>query len=180
MTSSDELKFLRSLIGELLKLPKETPWVEFKHNNANPTEIGEYLSALSNAAALEGKSNAYVVWGVEDDSHNIVGTNFKPTQAKKSNEDLENWLVRKLSPRLHFRFHSFSFDEFPVVVLEIPRSHSKPTQFDGIEYVRVGSYRQKLRDCPERERALWRILDETPFESRIAREHVEAAYSGAS
>ena len=97
MTSSDELKFLRSLIGELLKLPKETPWVEFKHNNANPTEIGEYLSALSNAAALEGKSNAYVVWGVEDGSHNIVGTNFKPSQAKKSNEDLENWLVRKLN-----------------------------------------------------------------------------------
>ena len=38
----------------------------------------------------------------------------------------------------------------------------------------MGSYRQKLRDYPERERALWRILDETPFESRIAREHVEA------
>jgi predicted HTH transcriptional regulator len=41
------------LILELLKLPKETEWVEFKHNNSKPDEIGEYISALSNSASYE-------------------------------------------------------------------------------------------------------------------------------
>lgn len=55
--------YLRGLLTELRKLPKETGWVEFKHNNKDPEMIGEYISALSNTAALEGKKDAYIVWG---------------------------------------------------------------------------------------------------------------------
>lgn len=51
--------FLVGLVRELCKLPKETTWVEFKQNKAEPEDIGEYLSALSNGAALEGKAHAY-------------------------------------------------------------------------------------------------------------------------
>ena len=173
MTTDGDLKFLRGLITELRKLPAETPWVEFKHNNANLQDIGEYLSALSNAAALEGKVNAYLVWGIENGTHDVLGTSFKPGQTKQGNEDLENWLVRLLSPRLHFAFHSLEYEGKPVVVLEIPKAHTKPTQFSGTEYVRVGSYRQKLKDHPQLEKDLWRVFDETPFEARIAKEHVE-------
>jgi hypothetical protein len=36
---------LSALIGELRALPRETEWVEFKVNNCNPYEIGEYISA---------------------------------------------------------------------------------------------------------------------------------------
>ncbi len=36
---------LNQLLTSLLVLPKETEWVEFKHNNDNPEPIGEYLSA---------------------------------------------------------------------------------------------------------------------------------------
>lgn len=175
MNAKDDLTFLRSLVSELRKLPAEIQWVEFKENNANPQDVGEYLSALSNAAAMARKANAYLVWGIKDGTHEVVGTTFEPAKAKgKGNEDLENWLVRKLSPRLHFRFHSFDYEGHSVVVLEVPRSHTKPTQFDGIEYIRVGSYRKKLTEYPDQEKELWRILDETPFESRIAKEHVEA------
>ena len=49
--------YLNSLVAELRKLPRETGWVEFKENNPNPEDIGEYLSALSNTAALHGKAN---------------------------------------------------------------------------------------------------------------------------
>jgi predicted HTH transcriptional regulator len=81
---------LVSLVRELCKLPQETEWVEFKVNNDNPQEIGEYISALANAATLSGKAKAYLVWGVEDSSHTIVGTQFSPSTAKKGNEDLES------------------------------------------------------------------------------------------
>lgn len=36
---------LNHLLKSLLALPRETEWVEFKHNNEAPEEIGEYLSA---------------------------------------------------------------------------------------------------------------------------------------
>jgi hypothetical protein len=54
---------LNNLLCELTALPTEVEWVEFKCNNQNPEEMGEYLSALANAAALLRKDRAYIVWG---------------------------------------------------------------------------------------------------------------------
>lgn len=164
-----------SLVRELCKLPAETPWLEFKHNNDDPQQIGEYLSALSNAAALEGKGSAYLVWGVENAGHAIVGTSFKPHLAKKGNEELESWLLRQLSPRLHFHFYSFDIDDKPVVLLEIPRASNKPTSFEGRELIRIGSNKKSLKDFPEQERALWRTFDQTPFEELPAAINLDPA-----
>ena len=66
------------LLSELRALPSETEWVEFKSNYVNPEEIGEYLSALANSASLHKKEAAYLVWGIEDTTHRVVGTDFKP------------------------------------------------------------------------------------------------------
>jgi len=64
MSHGSECQRLLAHIRELATLPQETEWVEFKENNEDPEVIGEYLSALANAAALQGKSHAYLVWGV--------------------------------------------------------------------------------------------------------------------
>ena len=82
MPIEQTLDQLRSLLRELCRLPSETEWVEFKHNNVDPETIGEYISALANSAALLGKQCGYVVWGVENDTHDIVGTTFNPANAK--------------------------------------------------------------------------------------------------
>ena len=157
--------YLSGLVHELCKLPAETPWLEFKHNNGDPTMIGERISALSNSAALEGKSTAYLVWGVEDGSHRLLGTTFDPTSAKVGNEALENWLRHSVTPPLHFAFYSIDLDGLRIVVLEIPRATHTPIQFKGTEYIRSASYTKKLKDFPEMERELWRVFEKTPFES---------------
>lgn len=172
MTIDRTTEYLLSLLNELRKLPHETEWVEFKHNNDDPDEIGEYLSALANAAALTGKVHAYLIWGVDNDTHEAVGTSFDPGKAKVGNEELENWLLRLLSPKINFRFHSFSAEEKPVVLLEIGAAFRHPVQFKGTEYIRVGSYKKKLKEFPEKERELWRIFDRIPFEREIAAENV--------
>ncbi len=41
-----------------------------------------------------------------------------------------------------------------------------------MEYIRVGSYKKKLKEFPEKERALWRVFDEKPFEQVVAAERV--------
>ncbi len=60
-------------------LPTETEWVELKENNADPQDVGEYISALANAAALVGKAHGYIIWGVNDDTHEVVGTSPSTT-----------------------------------------------------------------------------------------------------
>ena len=129
-------EYLMGLVAELQKLPEETEWIEFKQNNFNPQEIGEYLSALSNSAALHGKIHAYVLWGVANQTHEIVGTTFRPSTEKKGNEDLESWLLHLLNPRIDFRFQAIEIENKPVVILEIPRASSKPVQFQGQDVVR--------------------------------------------
>jgi ATP-dependent DNA helicase RecG len=75
--------YLSSLVSELRKNATETEWVEFKVGNYNPDEIGANISALSNSAALCGKTNAYLVWGIANDTHEPVGTLFAPEKEKK-------------------------------------------------------------------------------------------------
>lgn len=175
MTRARSNDALVGLVRELVKLPKETEWVEFKHNNEHPQEVGQYISALANSAALEEKAFAYIVWGIDDATHAIVGTDFIPTQKKVGNEELENWLLRLLSPKIDFHFSEVTCDTGRVVLLEITRAFPHPVKFDGEEYLRVGSYKKKLKDFPEKERALWRILDKVPFEQGIAAEGVDDA-----
>lgn len=60
------------------------------------------------------------------------------------------------------------------MILEIARASSKPVQFQGQEFIRVGSYKKKLKDYPEKERELWRIFDQVPFEDLLAAEHISS------
>ena len=168
MIFSRSHQHLLSLLQELCKLPKETEWVEFKRNNSNPQEIGEYISALANAATLTGKARAYMVWGIEDATHEMVGTQFIPSQARQGNEELENWLLRLLEPKINFQFFELTIDNQRVVLLEIENAISRPVRFRGQEFIRVGSYKKPLKDFPEKERALWRFFDQKPFEVGIA------------
>ncbi|MCP5515620.1 MAG: ATP-binding protein, partial [Spirochaetales bacterium] len=120
--SNDGSIYYSHLLKELITIPGETEWIEFKMNNQDPQEIGEYISALANTAALYGKSFGYIIWGIEDSSHNIMGTNFSPKKAKKGNEELENWLFRLISPKINFFFHEFNYEGLNIVILEINRA----------------------------------------------------------
>lgn len=80
------------LVKELCKLPKEAGWVEFKHNNCEPTMIGEDISALANTVTLNDRDYAYMIWGVDDTTHEIIGTKVRLQMEKKGEQELENWL----------------------------------------------------------------------------------------
>ena len=163
---------LAALLTDLLKAPGECEWLEFKHNNENPEQIGEYISALANSAALHDREVGYIVWGIDDATRNVVGTTFKPRQAKKGNEALENWLLRSLHPQVGFTIHEFQQDGLPVVLFEIPRSTHAPVRFGSEEFIRVGSLKKKLKDYPTKEADLWAKFSRTPFEKGIAKTNV--------
>lgn len=160
---------LERLLGNLLKLPGEREWLEFKENNEDPDMIGRTVAALSNAARLRNEPFAYMVWGVRDGDRELVGTVFKPAAARKGNEELEHWLVRMLTPRLDLRFYAFESQERAVVLLEIPAALHTPVLFAGAAYLRIGSLTKPLKDYPEKERELWQVLNAARFEQGVAK-----------
>ena len=48
----------RDVIDGLRQYSPEREWFEFEENQSQPVSLGEYVSALSNAAALCGKEYA--------------------------------------------------------------------------------------------------------------------------
>lgn len=158
----------QSLIGELLGLPAETAWVEFKENNTDAEMIGKQISALSNAARLADKPFAYLLWGVRDADHTAVGSTFEPSSQKQQNQPLELWLAQRLQPAIAFTFKSLDYQGKRLVLLEIPAATSSPVEFDRQSYIRIGSTTPKLSDHPERLKALWAKLQPYAWECGAA------------
>lgn len=160
------------LLKQLTALELETEWVEFKENNYEPELIGEYISALSNSACIHDREVAYLVFGVQDKAHKVVGTEFKPKEYKVGNQELENWLATQLSPRIDFRIFEFQYDEKNVVIFEIDAAFNTPIAFRGNCFIRVGSYKQDLNKFPEKARRIWMKTLIKSFEDGIAKEYV--------
>ena len=158
------------LINELRKLPNETQWVEFKHNNYDPHMIGKSISALANSAALLEKNCAYMLWGIDDTTHEIVGTNYNLQTLKKGNQEIENWLRSLLSDNADFEFHSVLMNEMNVGVLIIYRAANQTVTFEKADYIRVGSYTKKLNDFPALQAQLWDRISNSKFEDRYAKQ----------
>lgn len=168
VNAMDSARRHAELVRRLIELPSETEWVEFKENKFDPDEIGAYVSALSNSAALAAQPFAYLVWGIEDRTHRVVGAVVSPETARIGNEQFENWLVRLLTPRITLDFHECTVADNRVVLLEISKAYDYPVRFKGQGYIRIGSYTHKLAQYPEKERALWRTFDRSPFEQLVA------------
>lgn len=161
-------KELEILLDELTALPSETEWVEFKDSNYFHQTIGEYISALSNSACLENKDHGYLIFGIEDGTHKIVGTTFQPKKEKIGNQELENWLATLLNPRIDFRIFEIIWQEKRTVLFQIDATKDTPVSFKGEAYIRIGSYKKKLKEHPERERKIWHNARRIIFESDFA------------
>lgn len=170
--SDRSIEYYRELIRSLAALPTEVEWVEFKVNNKDPERIAKYISGLSNAATLYDRPNAYLIWGVENDTHAITGTEFEYRKAKKGNLELELWLTQQINPKIDFSFHDIPFQDdagepFHVTLIEIPCAEGEPTKYGSVGYIRVGSNLKRLSEYKEKEAELWRKFDKTPYEKRV-------------
>lgn len=156
------------LIARLIANSSESQTVEFKESNDDAFMIGKDISALANSAVIEGQDYAYMVWGVRDDTHEVVGTTFNPLTAKHSRQELELWLRLKLSKNAEFRFIRTMVQDKPMVVLRIWPAAGYPVSFDGTEYIRSGTSTQPVAKNSQREQRLWEITKSESFEDQIA------------
>lgn len=147
---------LKALLDRLRTEPHETEWLEFKARRCEPQLLGEYLSAISNSACLEGKNHGYLVFGIADETHAVVGTTFDPeTERGAGNQPLLLWLSSGLSPNVGFEVHPFRYQGQWLVLFDIRAAFDRPVKFYGTGYVRVGSSKTELSKHPEKERMIW-------------------------
>lgn len=150
---------LLELLERMRNRTQEGATVEFKSNLRDPSEIGQYISALANSAALEGASRAWVIWGVKDDTYEVVGTSFDPFSAKgEGSQSLIMWLQKMTTPKADFTFHAARHAAGTVVMLEIHPARTAPIAFQNIRYIRIDSHKTKLGEHSDKEARLWDVL----------------------
>lgn len=168
---------LELLVNQLLKYENETNWFEFKCNNYDPEMIGQDISALANGAAYAEKSCAYMIWGIDDKSHDIVGTELDQYSKLVGNQEIESWLRNLISKNAEFEFHKIQIkdkkgDNKPIIVLIIYKATVQTVTFKKVDYIRVGSYTKKLSDYPQMQAQLWDKIRNSRFEEQYAMQNL--------
>ncbi len=164
----------RALLRRLLLEPAETPWLEFKQNNADPELLGRCVAACSNAAMMAEKDRAYIVFGIENVTKRRLGTTVQLGAQRKGGENLHNWLTRMLEPRIMIEFLDFDEEDGHFAIIAVTPSYDRPIRFSGTEYIRIGENIKTLREHPEYERALWLATSRQKFEGAVALAHQSA------
>lgn len=159
---------LESLVLELCKSEDELPWIEFKYNNYDPYMIGQDISALANSAALHERNHAYMLWGVNNESHEIVGTSYNLQNLKKGNQELENWLRSLLSGNVEFEFHTVQVQGKNIGVLIVCMAMHHTVMFEKCDYIRIGSYTKRLSEYPTVQAQVWDRIRNVKFEEQAA------------
>lgn len=146
-----------ALVDRLRALPTETEWLEFKANRHEPHQIGDNISALANSSCLLNEPRGYILFGIDDATHEVVGTSFDPFAEKaKGNQGLMPWLAAGLDPNRGFDVYVVEHPDGRVVVFEITPALNQPVAFLGKASIRIGSSTVDLSRHPEKQRAIWR------------------------
>lgn len=131
---------LKGTLNDLRSLDSENEIVEFKEakNNYDFTKLGKYFSALSNEANLCSKPYGWLVFGIKDNDHSIVGTQYR--SERKDLDKLKGEIANKTSNRISFiDIHEVNLPEGRVILFQIPSAPKGiPIAFDGHYYARDG------------------------------------------
>jgi len=138
MISSEELK---KNLSEIMALPAEIEWVEFKEakSNIDFDNLGKYFSALSNEASLKGQECAWLVFGVTDKPpRKIVGSQYCPS--RPALDRLKQAIAEQTSNQLTFiEIYELHHPEGRVLMFQIPPAlRGIPTAWKGHYYGRNG------------------------------------------
>ncbi|MDR2058245.1 MAG: putative DNA binding domain-containing protein [Dysgonamonadaceae bacterium] len=130
---------LNKILSDAVSLPAETEIVEFKEAKESYDfgKIGKYFSALSNEANLKGKICAWLIFGVENTKHRIVGSNYRPN--RKDLDSLKKEIGDKTTQNISFiEIYELHKPEGRVIMFQIPAApQGIPIAYEGFYYGRA-------------------------------------------
>jgi ATP-dependent DNA helicase RecG len=135
-----EIHGIEQILKNLLLMETETEIVEFKEakNAYDFSKIGKYFSALSNEANMQGKSCAWLVFGVENKKHVIVGSKYRTN--RKDLDSLKGEIADRTTNRITFiEIYEVTHPNGRVIMFQIPPApRGIPIAFEGHYYGRDG------------------------------------------
>lgn len=130
---------LQSLLSSLIAT-WENEVVEFKQagKDYDTHKIGEYFSALSNEANLRNVERAWLVFGVDNKTRSVVGSDYR--QDHERLHSLKMQIAAETEPSITFRdIHELQATQGRVVLFEIPAAPmGMPIGWKGHYYSRAG------------------------------------------
>lgn len=136
---------LTSLLTDLIAT-WENEVVEFKQagNDYDTDKIGEYFSALSNEANLRGAEKAWLVFGVNNKTRAIVGSDYRLEPERL--QSLKTQIAQSTEPSITLRnIHVLGHPEGRVILMEVPAApRGMPIAWKGHYYARAGESRVSL------------------------------------
>ncbi len=118
----------------------ENEVIEFKQaGNDYPTnDIGKYFSALANEANLRGLEKAWLVFGVNNKTRSVVGSDYRLEPQRLQSTKMQ--MAENTEPSLTFRnIHELQKEGWRVVIFEIPAApRGLPIAWKGHYYARAG------------------------------------------
>lgn len=134
-----EQSALEALLNQLIA-GWENEVVEFKqpdHSYAT-SKIGQYFSALSNEANLRNEEKAWLVFGVDDTTRAVAGTDYRLKNDYL--QSLKRQIAQGTEPSITFRdIHELHTEKGRIVLFEIPAApFGIPIAWNGHYYARAG------------------------------------------
>lgn len=130
---------LLALLNELIAR-WEGEVVEFKRasDGLSTSDIGRYFSALSNEANLRNQASAWLVFGVDNRTRAVVGTDFRPEPDRL--QGLKHQIAQGTQPSITLRnIHELHHSGDRVLLFEIPPApRGMPIAWQGHYYSRSG------------------------------------------
>lgn len=135
MENTDLTQLLESLITTW-----ENEVVEFKQagSDYSTDDIGKYFSALANEANLRGTDAGWLVFGVNNKTRRVAGTDYR-AQTERLHA-LKMQITENAEPRISFRdIHELDHADGRVLLFEIPAApQGIPIAWKGHYYARAG------------------------------------------
>jgi ATP-dependent DNA helicase RecG len=130
---------LDKILSQAAALKAETEIIEFKEakEGYDFDKLGKYFSALSNEANLKGKPFAWLIFGVENKQHRIIGSRYRPE--RKDLDKLKKEIADKTTNNLTFiEIHELHKPEGRVIMFQIPAAPQDiPVAYEGFYYGRA-------------------------------------------
>lgn len=118
----------------------ESEVVEFKQagKDYSTDKIGEYFSALANEASLRGLEKAWLVFGINNKSRSVAGSDYRPEPERLQSTKMQ--IAESTEPSITFRnIHELLHADGRVVLFEIPAApRGMPIAWKGHYYSRAG------------------------------------------
>ena len=121
-----------------IKKVSENECVEFKRakNNFDVDTLGKYFSALGNEANLKNKLYSWIIFGVDDKTHELTSTNYCiDNDFNKVKKQISDNTTDNIS---FIEIYTIVVNGKRVIMFQVPAASGTPINWKGFPYGRIG------------------------------------------